>query len=555
MSAAQIFLEILVASGVRHIFGNPGSTELPLMDALLDEKRLQYILALHEIPAMAMADAYAQATRTPGVVNLHASCGVGNAMGMLYNAWCSGTPLLVTAGQQDRRLLPEEPVLAGDTVGVTRPWTKWSHEVHRAGDVASSARRAIRAALSPPTGPVFLSLPVDLQSEAVAPGDISPAAPGPAPTVPEAGQLEQASRLLVQASSPVILAGCRVTEYAADEQLERLAQQIGAPVYSETHASNGRLPITSSHPLYAGALPLWSPDIRRLLAGHDLAFIVGMDFLRQYIYHDPPSPAPEGLRLVQLDSNPDEIGKNYAVEIGLAGSIPLALTALSAMAGSGQGSGQRRAALERCQRISERRRQEQAVLRAAIEASAEERPIPAQNLCSALAKVLPRDAVIVEEAPTTHQNLIARLGAIGTASGYFGHRGWALGWGAGAAAGVKLAWPERPVVALLGDGAALYGIQALWTASHLRLPVVYVIANNGQYKILKDVGAVMGLPRSKAGRHLGLDINEPRVDFVKLAEGFGVDAHHVRDPEEVSQRVEAGLRAGAPLLLDVSIRQ
>jgi benzoylformate decarboxylase len=289
------------------------------------------------------------------------------------------------------------------------------------------------------------------------------------------------------------------------------------------------------------------------LAGHDLAFIIGMSFLRPYIHHEPPSPLPNGLRLFQLDSNPAEIGKNYAVEIGLTGSLPVTLAALSAIIAAEQSADQRCAALERSQRISERRRREQAGLHAAIEASGDVRPMPARNLCAAIAKVLPGNAVVVEEAPSTHQNLMARLGAIGTAAGYFGHRGWALGWGAGAAVGVKLAWPERPVVALLGDGAALYGIQALWTASHLRLPVVYVIANNAQYKILKDVGAVMGLPQFKAGRHLGLDINEPPVDFVKLAEGFGVDAHRAGDPDEVSQLVEEGLRADAPLLLDVSI--
>lgn len=179
----------------------------------------------------------------------------------------------------------------------------------------------------------------------------------------------------------------------------------------------------------------------------------------------------------------------------------------------------------------------------------------ALNLSAAVARALPPDAAFVEEAPTTNQNLTARLGAIKTPTGHFGHRGWALGWGAGAAVGVKLAWPERPVVALLGDGATLYGVQALWTAANQRLPVVFVVANNAQYKILKNVGGVMGLPHAGAGRHVGLDITEPEIDYVRLAASLGVDAARVDDPDEVTGRIEAGLAGDGPLLVEAPIER
>ena len=158
-------LDMLAQSGVRHIFGNPGTTELPLMDDLAADKRFQYILALQEVPVMAIADGYAQASGGLGVVNLHVSCGLGNAMGMLYNAYREGTPLLVTAGQSDRRLALEEPILWGDMVSVAKPWTKWSYEVTRVQDVPTALRRAMQTALTPPTGPVFLSIPMDIQAE------------------------------------------------------------------------------------------------------------------------------------------------------------------------------------------------------------------------------------------------------------------------------------------------------------------------------------------------------------------------------------------------------
>src|SRR5262245_12305302 len=211
----QAFLELLAGCGVRYVFGNPGTTELPLNDALVGDRRFQYILGLQEVPVMAMADGYAMASRQLGVVNLHISCGLGNAMGMLYNAYREGTPLLVTAGQQDRRLMFEEPILWGQMVEVTRPWTKWSCEVQRVEDLPSAVRRAAQVALTPPTGPVFLSLPVDVQMEIVESGargsglgsvDLVPPKPLNTRVRPPAAAIQQASELLVAAKNPAILA-------------------------------------------------------------------------------------------------------------------------------------------------------------------------------------------------------------------------------------------------------------------------------------------------------------------------------------------------------------
>ena len=165
LSGSHAMLQMLADAGVPYLFGNPGTTELPLMDALIDDRRIRYILGLQEVPVMAMADGYAQASRKLGVVNLHISCGLGHAMGILYNAFRAGTPLLVTAGQQDRRLMLEEPILWGQMVEVARPWTKWAVEVNRVQDLPTALRRAIQTALTPPTGPVFLSIPIDVQSE------------------------------------------------------------------------------------------------------------------------------------------------------------------------------------------------------------------------------------------------------------------------------------------------------------------------------------------------------------------------------------------------------
>ena len=277
LTAIQAFLEMLAEFGVRHIFGNPGTTELPLNDALVGDSRFQYVLGLQEVPVMSMADGYAMASRSLGVVNLHTCCGLGNAMGMLYNAYREGTPLLVTVGQQDRRLKFEEPILWGDMVSVTRPWTKWSVEVDRSHDLPAALRRAVQTALTPPTGPVFMSLPVDVQSDECNPLDLAPIQL-PDPHVRPPGEaIGRAADVLLGANNPAILAGSRVTEMEAVDELVRTAELLGAPVISESGTTHGRLAFPSNHPLNAQGLPLWSPEIRDRLAAFDVLLVVGMD--------------------------------------------------------------------------------------------------------------------------------------------------------------------------------------------------------------------------------------------------------------------------------------
>jgi benzoylformate decarboxylase len=555
MTGIEAFLEILAAAGVRYIFGNPGSTELPLNDTLVQDPRFQYVLGLQEVPLVAMADGYAMASGQLGVVNVHICCGLGNSMGMLYNAYQEGTPLLLTAGQQDRRLRVEEPVLEGDMVSVTRPWTKWSNEVQRPEDMPTAVRRAVQTALTPPTGPVFLSLPVDVQMDAADGLDLSPPHVPDRRVRPPLETLRRAAEMLADARSPAILAGCRVTEADAVAELVAVAERLGAAVWSESATSHGRLAIPAHHPLYAGALPLWSPEVRSCLADNDVVFVVGMDLLRLYIYHQPSRPIPEHVRLIQMDADPWQIGKNYPVELGLQGDPKAGLTELDGLLTEAMPTDQIQAAQERREQHAARRAAEREALDAAFEEQKHRRPMTALAFMSALGRVLPANIAVVEEAVTTHQHLLKRMGVLKDPAGHFAHRGWALGWGLGCALGVKLAWPDRPVVGLLGDGSALYGIQGLWTAAHYGMPVTFVVANNAQYKILKVCGNVMELPQMAAKKYLGMDLIEPEVDFVGLARSFGVEAHRVTEPGELSDRVRDSLADPKPILFDVRIER
>jgi benzoylformate decarboxylase len=367
--------------------------------------------------------------------------------------------------------------------------------------------------------------------------------------------LHAAAEMLAQARNPAILAGSRVTEASAVDELVALAERLGAPVLAEQQTAHGRLPMPADHPLYAGTLPLMAPDIRQRLADFDVILAVGINLFGLYIYREPACPIPEHIRLIHLDSDPWEIGKNYPVEVGLLGDPQAGLAELAQRVSEIQPAEQVRAAAQRREEHAVQRAAEREALLADMDAQRDQRPMTPFTFMGALCRVLPPNGAVVEEAVTTHHNLLERLGVLRDPSGHFAHRGWALGWGLGCAVGVKLAWPDRPVVALLGDGAALYGIQGLWTAAHHRIPVTFLIANNAQYRILKIGGDVMQLPQMAQKKYLGLDLVEPEVDFVGLARSFGVAAHRVTEPDELSERVRDALDRTEPILLDVPIER
>lgn len=552
-SGIQAFVDLLAEHGVRYIFGNPGTTELPLNDVLAVDRRIDYVLGLQEVPVMAMADGYAMAGRRLAVVNLHISCGLGNAMGMLYNANREGTPLLVTAGQQDRRLAFEEPILGGDMIGVTRPWTKWSYEVSRVQDLPAAVRRAAQIALTPPTGPVFLSLPIDVQLELCDTLDMSPIRLPDPHTRPPAESLRKAAEVLLSAKNPAILCGSRVQERDAVTEVVEVAELLGAPAISESGTTHGRLSFPADHPLYGQGLPLWAPEVRKRLEEYDVLLVVGMDLLRQYLYFEPSRPIPEHIRIVQIDEEAYQLGKNYALEVGVLGHTKSALAELGELLDRTMTVPQRAAASERAARHAATHAAAREKLKTQIAAEAAARPMTPVTLMHAVARAIPQNVAVIEEAVTTTGTTLERLGALRNTSGYFGHRGWALGWGLGVAIGAKLAWPERPVLGILGEGAAMYGIQGLWTAAARRIPVTFLIANNAQYQILKICARELELPEAKQGNFCGLDLVAPAVDLVGLARSFGVEAVRITEPDELTERLKASLVGDAPLLIDAPI--
>src|SRR2546430_5972043 len=307
MSGKRAFLDLLKQEGVEIMFGNPGTTELPLMDAFATENELRYMLGLQEAAVIAMADGYAQASGKLAVVNLHVAPGLGNAMGMLYNAQKAASPILVTAGQHEQSFTATEPILWADLPTLARPLVKWSSEVHRLADLPRLVHRAAKTALAPPSGPVFLSLPGDiLRADAdidlSAPTRIAPRLRG------DRSAVEAAAALLADAKRPVIMAGDAVAQSRAHSELVELAELLGAPVYTEFVPSTASFP--ASHPLFRGSMIRLAPDVRKVLEQYDVLFSVGGDLFTLSLPSDV-DPMPPAIKLIHLDLDPWELGKHY----------------------------------------------------------------------------------------------------------------------------------------------------------------------------------------------------------------------------------------------------
>ncbi len=498
ISGKQAFLELLKQEGVSVMFGNPGTTELPLMDGLAREPAIHYVLALQEAVAIAMADGYAQASGGLAAANVHVSPGLGNAMGMLYDAMKSGAPLLLTAGQHDQSFTVTEPILWADLPPIAQPFVKWSTEARRLEDLPRIVHRAAKTALTHPTGPVFLSLPVDvLNSER----DLDLTAPTRVARriVGDRGAIAEAARLLANAERPLLVAGDAVAHGDALAELVELAELLGAPVMTEGVASTCSFPFT--HPLYSGSMPRLGPPIRALLMRHDLLFSVGGDLFTLSL-PDDVDPMPPGITIVHLDVNPWELGKNYPAAVAIQGDPKATLPEL--------GEAVRRLTSKEGHPDAPRRR---GAVRAAWESERAE-----------LARRAEAEAARVPIQPLTLVHELAR----------------------------RVALRDRPVLALVGDGSAMYTNQALWTAARESLAVVYVIFNNASYRILKQRTRALKGFSAEDDRYVGMDL-EPLIDFVGMARALGVPGERVEKTPEIAPAIGRAFASGGPYLVDVRI--
>jgi benzoylformate decarboxylase len=519
--------------GLTTVFGNPGSTELPMFRDFPADFR--YVLGLQESVVVAMADGYAQARHEAALVNLHSAIGVGHALGSIFTAYKNQTPLVVTAGQQARSILPFEPFLYSEQAAqLPKPYVKWSVEPARAADVPAAIARAYYVAMQPPRGPTFVSIPVDDWDRECSPYAVRSVSRRIAGD-PQA--LAAVAAQLATARAPVLVVGAGIARDQAWNETVALAERLGAPVWASPLSARCGFP--EAHPLFAGFLPANRAGIVGCLRGADLIVVLGAPVFTYHVEGDGPH-VPDGAALLQLTDDPaaaawapvgTAILTDLKIGVGalLSGASPARVGAASPTSSPPGGA------------------------TPAPRRSAGRQPAPRlapdvlsdRYLLQQIAALRSADSIIVEEAPSSRTPMHDYLPILEPdtfhtcASGGLGH-------GLPAAVGVALAQPQRKVIAILGDGSAMYAIQGLWSAAEFGAAVAFIIVVNSSYRALEEFGrhfAIESLPGVKLAH----------LDFCALARGHGVEARRVQRCEELDDALRELFSARVPRLLEVRV--
>jgi benzoylformate decarboxylase len=541
ITGRSAFLALLKDEGITHLFGNPGTTELPIMHALKDHPDLTYVMAMQESVVVAIADGYSRASGKLVACNVHVAPGLGNALGSLFNARFTGTPMILTAGQQEQGHGLMEPVLYGPLVQMAEPLVKWAVEVTRLEDLPRIVRRAAKIATTPPTGPVFISLPGDiLNSEAGI--ELGRSTRVDTRVKPSDESLQALVARILKAQRPVIIAGDEIVKSDALQEAAQFAETLGAPAYQCSTPYGAHF--LSESPCFMGALSRLQKQVREMLSPYDLMIVLGADPLRMSVYSEV-DPMPEGMGIVQVGLVDWDLAKNYGAEIAIKADVKETLRALvpalKAAGGNALESRAKKALADLAAKNWSARRKP---LIEQIAKSGAKSPIDPDYLSLQVVEAMPDNAILVDEGLTSGRQLLS-LRPHRDRYGYHALASGGIGWGLPASVGVSLANPSRPVVCYSGDGSAMYSIQSLWTAAHHKLPLNVVICNNGGYRIIKQ----RLLAFHGDDNYVGMDFVDPPVDFSGMAKSLGLEAMRIADPAELKPKLsDAFKRPGAKLI-------
>jgi benzoylformate decarboxylase len=550
-TASQAYLEVAAAYGVEYVFGLPGTSGQEFIGTIADQEKIRFILALHETGVVSMADGYARVTGRPSLAQVSTLPGTANAVGALYDAYRDRSPVVVTSTQVDTRIVGRDShTEARDMVEVTRQFTKWSYEVHRADRIAEMLNRAFKVASTPPKGPVYLSLPSNLLGEPVRLKNpdadrfqIVPRIAGD----PDA--IKAAARMLARAKRPLIVAGSSVATAGGIEELIKLAEMVAAPVVMEPRYSYLSFPTTHPHGFQIPErqvtfkLPVWGEP--------DLIFAIGCRLIREYRYLEEPAINPE-TRCVHIEEDPWEIGKVFPVDLGIIADAKSALKSLIEIFPTFSSETNGSARTERLECLKRAKEEAQSELEKRVRIGWNDTPINAARLARSMDKVLDPNTLVVNESPTSKDILLANFRFTRERSYFSNSSAGYLGWGLGAAIGAKLACPNRRVVACLGDGSCMFGIQGLWTLAKYRVPLVVIVFNNRAYMAVKNQfrGAD---ERIKIAAELGAELVGPDLNFARLAESFGIFGQRVEQPDAIEPALQRAMEQSGPAVLDVVI--
>ena len=546
ITGRSAFLSLLKDEGITHLFGNPGTTELPIMDALTEHPDLNYMMSMQESLVVYMAEGYSRSSGKLSACNVHVAPGLGNAMGAIYAAKFANTPIIITAGQQEQGHGLTEPLLYDPLVPIAQPLVKWAVEVTRFEDLPRIVRRAAKVAMTPPTGPVFISLPGDILNEE---GALELGARTRVDTRvrPIDSTLEKTAERILSASNPVIVAGHELATDDALQEAAEFASIIGCPVYQQTVQYGAHF--LSEHPGFMGALSRDQQQVRDVLAPYDLLIVLGADVLRMSVWSSV-EPLPEGMKIVQIGQRDWEMGKNFPTELAIRADVKETLKALNPKLMERGGADQKSKADESLNKLSSKNwSAKREVMVKELTAAPQTGAIDPAWMVMKIVDTMPEETIIVDEGIISSRALMSLL-PYRTSSSLFGMASGGIGWGVPAACGVQAAHPEKPLIAIIGDGSSMYSIQALWTAANQKLPVNYVICDNGGYRIIKE--RLFSFHRNE--NFIGMDFKEPAVDFVGLANSVGVPSVRVVDHSELVPALEDALNnTSGPNLISVTV--
>jgi benzoylformate decarboxylase len=541
-------LEQFLADGMTVMFGNPGTVEQGFLDALADYPDLRYVLTLQETIAVMTADGYARATQKPTLVQIHSTPGLGNAIGALYQAKRGHSPLVVLGGDAGIRYQAMDAQMAGDLVAMAEPVTKWATMVTDPASLLRVLRRAVKIAATPPMGPVYVCLPMDML-DAPACEEVFAASLPSTRLAPDADLIAEAAAMLAAAQRPMFFVGDGVAFSGAQAELTDVAELLGAEVWE---ADAGEVNMSYAHPLYQGMTGhMFGSHSLPITTKGDVNLVCGTYMLPE-VFPELGGIFAPGAKTIHIDLNAYEIAKNHPVTIGMA-SDPKRTLALLAEALRGVMSAEQRAAAQA--RIQALQAAKEAQSNAAFESDKAVRdalPLRMSRFMEELAAHLPADALIFDEA-LTNSPPISRYFPPTRTGQYFLTRGGSLGVGIPGAIGVKLAHPEKTVIGFSGDGGSMYTIQALWSAARHNVDAKFVICNNSSYHLLQlNIDAYWQERQiPKRDFPLSFDLSEPSIRFDELARSLGVQAVRVEKPWEVGPAIRQALTHPGPFLIDL----
>ena len=546
MTGKRAFMEMLRAEEVKYIFGNPGTSESAIMSTLPSYPDIEYVLTTQEGVAMGMADGYACATGQPAFVNLHIETGLANGISLLNHAMDGGTPLVLTSGNKDIRKLAEG---RSDLVEMVRQFTKWSAEVTHPEQVPGVLRRAFNEAKTPPTGPVYVAIAANAFDDE-ADVEILPSPRTHYRTAADPEAVQAAATLLSSAANPVMLVGDRLAQSGGSDVAVRLAELLGARVYTTSYA---RMNFPSGHPQFLGRINAALPAAREMLSSSDVVLAVGADVFSGFFYFSGRALSSK-TKLIHLDSSYRAVGKSEPTDLGIIADPKSALVdiydaTVQNMSGSAQETARSRAVS-----VAQQKEERVAAWEGRLNERWDQRPMAADRMMAEAAKALPSDTIIVDDSISSKDALHGAF-QFDQPDSIFGERAGAIGWGMGSTMGVKLAQPDRPVIGVVGDGSAMMTVQALWTAAMANIPAIYLICNNRSYRILKvnmNTYKNQILHEETPDAYVGMDFPIP-LNIAGIANAIGVYGRTIEDPSEIGPALRQALDSGKPAVLDVVI--